>query len=223
MYRRLREVALVLSLVAIAVLVLRANQRRPSDLSWFDRAVLWVTAPVESAITGGVRAIARAWRNYVWLVDARHESEELRAENDRLRGELSRARLAEGRVARLEAMLALRAQVPAETLSARVVGVDTSPFYRVVRVRLDRARGEVKPNMVVVVPDGVVGRVGRVFDGYCEVLLAVESRLRHRRAGAAHRCARRAQGRHRHQPLRRRRLQRHHPQHAARRRGARGR
>ena len=73
MYRRLREVALVLSLVAIAVLVLRANQRRPAELSWFDRAVLWVTAPVESAITGGVRAIARAWRNYVWLVDAREE------------------------------------------------------------------------------------------------------------------------------------------------------
>src|SRR5262249_41770301 len=67
-----------------------------------------------------------------------------------------------------------RAQVPAETVSARVVGVDTSPLYRVVRVRLDRAKGEVKPNMVVVVPEGVVGRVGRVFDGYCDVLLAVD-------------------------------------------------
>lgn len=174
MVKRLREIALVLSLLAVAVLVLRANQRRPSELSWFDRAVLWVTAPVESAISSGVRGVARTWRSYVWLVDARTESEQLREENLRLRGELSRARLAEGRVAKLEAMLALRAQVPAETLSARVVGVDTSPFYRVVRVRLDRAKGEVKPNMVVVVPDGVVGRVGRVFDNYCEVLLAID-------------------------------------------------
>lgn len=172
--RRLREITLVLSLLGISVLVLRANRKQPWDLNWLDRAVLFVTAPVESVLTGSMRSVARAWRDYVWLVDVKRDGERVAAENLRLRGELARARLVEARVADLEATLGLKAQLPADTLAARVIGVDTSPYYRVVRLKLDRGKGEVKPDMVVLVPDGVVGRVGRVFGGYCEVRLAVD-------------------------------------------------
>jgi len=172
--RRLRNAMVVAALAIVGLLVLRASQRSPFDLSWLDRTVLHLTSPIESAFTRAMEGTARAFRNYVWLVDTKRESERLRADNERLRGELSRARLAEARASRLEQTLGLRASLPAETLAARVVGVDTSPLYRVVRVQLDRGRGEVKPDMVVLVPDGIVGRVGRVAGGYSEVRLAVD-------------------------------------------------
>ena len=172
--RRLREAALVLALLSVSVLVLRANRKQPWELSWLDRAVLFVTAPVEGLFTGAIHALSRGWNHYLWLVDARQESDRLRAENQRLRAELDKARLAESRVARLEGTLGLRAQVPADLVAARVIAVDTSPYYRVLRLKLDRGQGEVKPDMVVIAPEGVVGRVGRVFGGYCEVRLAVD-------------------------------------------------
>lgn len=172
--RRAREAMLVIALLLVTVLVLRANQKNPSELNVLDRAVLQLSAPLESAFTAIGRSIAGTWRGYVYLVDVKQENQRLSDENRRLAGELSQARLAEGRVTQLEAMLALRAELPSETLSARVVGIESSPYYRVVRIKLDRGAGEVKPGMVVVVPEGVVGRISRVYGGYSDVILAVD-------------------------------------------------
>jgi rod shape-determining protein MreC len=172
--RRTREAAAIAALLAVGVLVLRASGKRPSDLNWLDRTVLRASAPVQAGLTSAGRALAGAFRGYVWLVDVKRDNARLADENRRLRAELESARLEGDRAGKLERLLGLREAVPSEMLAARVVGVDTSPYFRVLRVRLDRGAGEVKPGMVVLVPEGVVGRVGRVFGPYCDVTLAVD-------------------------------------------------
>ena len=172
--RRAREASIIFVLILCAFLVLRANRRDPSSLNWVDRGVLRVSAPVQSAFTRAGRAVAGTWRGYVYLVDVKKENDHLIDENRRLAGELARSKLAEGRVTQLEGLLTLRAEVPSETMSARVIGVESSPYFRVIRIRLDRGKGEVKPHMVVLVPEGVVGRISRVADQYCDVVLAVD-------------------------------------------------
>jgi rod shape-determining protein MreC len=154
--------------------VLRASTRKPYELNWLDRLVLRVSSPVEELFTGAAHGVGRAWSGYINLVETRRDNLRLENENRRLQGEVARARLEEERVKRLESLLQLRAEVPSETIAARVVGVETSPHFRVVRIRLDRGAGEVKPGMVVLVPEGVVGRISRVFGPYCDVLLAVD-------------------------------------------------
>ena len=172
--RRLREVALTVLLLSAAALVLRASTRKPYELNWLDRAVLRVSVPVQDAITTVLRGAGRGWYSYVSLVDVQRNNLRLAEDNRRLLGELARTRQQGERVARLEQLLQLRAEVPSETVAARVIGVDSSPHFRVIRVRLDRGAGEVKPGMVVLVPEGVVGRISRVFGPYCDVLLAVD-------------------------------------------------
>lgn len=173
--RRLREAILVVVLMTIAVLVLRASRRDPSELSWFDRILLRASAPVQAVLSAIGRGVSGTWNGYVYLVDVKKENDRLTEESRRLASELKQVRLAEARVSQLEGILSLRAEVPSETLAARVVGVESSPYFRVVRVRLDRGRGEVKPRMVVLVPEGVVGRISRVYDdGYSDVLLATD-------------------------------------------------
>src|SRR5260221_5021813 len=44
-----------------------------------------------------------------------------------------------------------------------------------VRIKIDRGEGEVKPGMTVLIPDGIVGSVRRVFGAYCDVLLAIDA------------------------------------------------
>ncbi len=162
------------ALLAVPALVLRANSKAPADLNWLDRLVLRASAPVQNGLTRGAQSVGEAWRRYVYLVDVEAENRRLADENARLRAELDRARLGTRRVDELSQLLGLRKDVPSETLAARVVGVDTSPYFRVVRVRLDRGDGEVKQGMPVLVPGGVVGTVRRVFGPYCDVLLAID-------------------------------------------------
>ena len=84
------------------------------------------------------------------------------------------AKNAASREGDLEKLLSLRASLQFETVAARVVAVETSAFFRVVRVKLDRGGDDVKPGMAVIASAGVVGRVQRVFGGWCDVLLAAD-------------------------------------------------
>src|SRR5579883_657936 len=172
--RRTRELVLVGVLLALAVLVFRANSRKPAQLSALDRVVLRASAPIQGALAGAVSGAAGAFRGYVYLVDVRRDNARLLDENRRLQLELARTRLADERATRLEELLHLRAELPSETVAARVIGVETSAHFRVIRVRLDRGAGEVKPGMVVLSPEGVVGRISRVFGVFCDVQLAVD-------------------------------------------------
>src|SRR4051794_18992957 len=128
--RRTREVALVVSLLGVSALVLRANTRKPSQLGLVDRVVLRASAPLQAAVTGAVDGVAGAWRGYVYLVEVKRDNARLLGDNRRLQSEVARARPVAERLSRLERLMQLRAEVPSETIAARVVGVDTSPHFR---------------------------------------------------------------------------------------------
>jgi len=172
--RRARELVIVATLLAVPVLVLRANLAATDHLNFVDRAILRVSAPLQAGITGAVRAIGNIWSRYIALVHVKADNDRLTDENARLRAELVAAKNAAGREGDLEKLLALRGALQFETVAARVVAVETSAFFRVVRVKLDRGADEVKPGMAVVASAGVVGRVQRVFGGWCDVLLAAD-------------------------------------------------
>ena len=60
-------------------------------------------------------------------------------------------------------------------MSAQVIGKEVSPFFRVVRVRLDRGdRDRIKPGMPVLTADGLVGQVRRTWGRYSDVLLTAD-------------------------------------------------
>jgi rod shape-determining protein MreC len=169
-------------LLALPLLFLRANLASSDHLNAIDRFILRLSAPLQAGLTTTARGIGRAWSSYVALVHVRQDNARLVEENARLRSELIAAQKAAARGAGLEKLLGLRGALKADTLAARIIGVETSAFFRVVRVRLDRgevraADGSeiaVKPGMAVLAAEGVVGRVQRVFGPYCDVLLAVD-------------------------------------------------
>jgi rod shape-determining protein MreC len=169
--RRARELILVAGLLAVPLLVLRASLKGPSSLDAVDRAVLRVSAPVQSGVTSLFRAIGDSVKRYVALVGVGDENRRLLAENARLRLEVGRLEREAARVAELERALGLRTETKAETIGARVIGAELSSLFRVARVKIDRGDLEVRPGMAVISPDGVVGRVFRVYGSYCDVML----------------------------------------------------
>ena len=172
--RRARELVIVATLLAVPVLFLRANLAATDHLNVVDRAILRVSAPLQAGITGLVHGIGSGWNNYIALVHVKADNARLTDENARLRAELIAARNAAGREGDLEKLLVLRSSLQFDTIAARVIAVETSAFFRVVRIKLDRGGDEVKPGMAVIASAGIVGRVQRVFGSWCDVLLAAD-------------------------------------------------
>jgi len=170
--RKARELVIVAMLLALPVLLLRASLRDPSQLSMVDRGILRAAAPLQNGLASVFGGIGSTWRRYVALWHVSDENARLRDENAKLRTELDRTKLELQHVSELEGLIGLRKDVRAETISARVIGAETSSFFRIIRVRLDRGELEVKPGMPVLAAAGVVGRVERVFGSYSDVVLA---------------------------------------------------
>lgn len=172
--RRVVEYVLAGLLLVVPALILHASLRAPADLNSFDQAILRVSSPLQSMATWVTEGIGGWWNRYVWLVDIEEENDELRDDNRRLRGELAAARRRATDTEVLEQLVGLRRETPADSMGARVVAISTNSYFRVDRVRLDRGDKEVATGMPVINEDGLVGRIGRLYGDYADVLLATD-------------------------------------------------
>ena len=172
--RRARDLVIVATLLALPLLFLRANIRAPGDLNFIDRAILRLSAPLQAAITWAARGLGSAWSRYVFLVHLAEDNRRLSDENARLRSEIAQLGHETGRQVELEKLVGLSSRLAVPTITARVVSVETSSFFRVVRVRLDVGDAQVKSGMPVVAPAGIVGKVQRVYGHWADVQLAVD-------------------------------------------------
>ena len=174
-FRRFRDAALVAALLAIPFFFLKANLTDPARTSWLDRMVLKVSVPIQyvaAQAAGGVSAIVE---EYVMLVDVARDNEELAAQNARLRQRVRDLGQEARENERMRGLLSLREELPGETLTAEVIGKEVSPYFRVVRVRIDRGeRDLLRAGMPVISSEGLVGQIRRTFGRYSDVLLTVD-------------------------------------------------
>jgi rod shape-determining protein MreC len=174
--KRLREGAVVAVMLILALVALRISARNPGELSTLDRGILGVVAPAQAALSTVARAIAGVAGRYAELTHVRSQNERLRSENVRLRAELMETKRVAAESGRYQRLLGLKDTTPAETLAARVISIDASPYFRVARVEIDRGENLVRRGMPVLTPEGVVGRINRVAGQTSDILLAVDSR-----------------------------------------------
>jgi rod shape-determining protein MreC len=174
--KKVREAAVVLVVLIFAVVALRMSAKNPGELSALDRGILRAVSPAQSAMSFVARGIAGVAGRFVELAHARAENHELAKENARLRAEVAQLQRLADESGRYQRLLGLRDQTPAETIAARIISIDASPYFRVARVELDRGEGVVKRGMPVLTPEGVVGRIGHVAGGTSDIMLLVDPR-----------------------------------------------
>jgi rod shape-determining protein MreC len=168
--RRLLDWALAAILIIAPALVLRASLRT-QGLGALDEAVLRVTSPLQAAVTWLVEGIGGAWGSYVALMGVEDENRQLRADNERLRTELSATARRAFDVEALEELAQLRRHTRADTLGARVISAPMSSQFRVMRLRIDRGAQDVQVGMPVISGKGPVGRIQQVWGEYADVML----------------------------------------------------
>lgn len=174
-YRRFRDAVICIVLLALPFFVLRSNLKSPERTNVLDRAILELSAPIQYGATQLAQSVSGILQEYVYLVDVGRENDRLREENARLReaGYKLQSEASENR--RLRRLLQLRDELRGSLLSAQVIGKEVSPFFRVMRVVLDRGeRDRVHAGMPVVTSEGLVGQIRRTFGRYADVLLTAD-------------------------------------------------
>jgi len=177
MRRKLVDWALTGLLILIPAVVLRSSMQR-GEPSGLDKAVLRITAPLETGVSWVVEGIGGVWSRYVALVDVESENRELRDENEKLRKQLAEATRQAYDLKALEELAVVKKQTQADTLGARVIAAPLSPQFRVIRLRIDRGDREVQPDMPVIAGTGPVGKIDKVYGDYADVMLVSDPRSR---------------------------------------------
>lgn len=173
---KIREAGIIAATLGVALFVLRGSARNPGELSTLDRGILAVISPMQAALSTVARSIGGFAGRYIDLLQVRAKNEQLESENSRLKADLAEAKRAAAESLRYQRLLGLRDAVSAETLVARVISIDASPYFRIARVAIDRGDGLVKRGMPVLTAEGVVGRINRVSGDSSDIMLSVDPR-----------------------------------------------
>jgi rod shape-determining protein MreC len=173
-FRRYRDFFICVILLGLPFLFLHSNLKDPTRLNSFDRVVLKLSTPIQYVSAMVARTVSDMWGSYIYLVDVRAENEILKMENQRLRKLNQSANQLQMENVQLRSMLEFKETAKQKLLAAQVIGKDTSPYFKVLRITIDRGTAKVKPGMAVVTNEGLVGQVEATWDKYSDVLLAVD-------------------------------------------------
>ena len=174
---RYKNVLVLVAVLLVQVLVLATQVRRAErGASTESKKVIllryWAngaTLPFERAFLFTGHGIRNGWSGYVDFRRVRRQNQDLLAEVSRLR--LEQAGLAEDarQGQRLQALLAFKEKYVYRTVAAQVIGTGGSDQSRV--LYLDKGSEDgVHPDMPVITPDGIVGKVRVAFPHSAQVL-----------------------------------------------------
>lgn len=173
-FRRYRDFFICVILLGLPFLFLHSNLKSPDDINAVDRVILRISSPVQYVAAMLGRTFSDVWGSYVYLVDVRSENESLKMELNRMRQRNKKVTELEAENQRLKRMLEFKETFQGEVIVAQVIGKDTSPFFRVMRISISRGSGQVKSGMPVMTYEGLVGQIEKVWGSYSDVLLTVD-------------------------------------------------
>jgi rod shape-determining protein MreC len=177
-FSRFKNALVLIAILLAQAFALAVQVRRPADPQKPDSTQvrllrLWTLSlftPFERLSTGAGHGIRYAWSNYIDLRRVRSENQDLRKQIADLR--LQRAALAEDALEgqRLQSLLRFSRNYVSKTVAAHVIGTSGSDQSRV--LILDKGWHDgLKPDMPVITPDGIVGKLRDVFPTTSQLLL----------------------------------------------------
>jgi rod shape-determining protein MreC len=115
-------------------------------------------AEMQRAATSTLSSVQDGWQNYFALQQIRQENEQLRREVASLRVSLEQERTVAQETRALKKLLDLKAVAGFDTAAASVIGSGADPEFRTITIDKGTQDG-LQPDMAVISPAGVVGRI----------------------------------------------------------------
>jgi rod shape-determining protein MreC len=162
---RHRNLTILAAVLFAQILGLAVQVKRGTDQGTSRLIRIWAVSaitPIEKGVGHTSRWFADTWNNYLYLRGVRSQNRELREEIEHMRLEQVRMSEDAGQARRLQSLLGFREEFISQTMPAQVISTTGSEFSR--GVFIDKgSRDGIKPDMPVITPDGIVGKVLRVY------------------------------------------------------------
>lgn len=155
---RQRTTVLFIAVMLGHILLISAQVNSRTGVPLLEAVTFGAFAEVQrgaAAVTGGIR---RAWSGYVDLRGVRAENERLKKQLGELQVQFQQEHATADRARQLERLLGFQHQIGLQTIPATVIGAGVSLDFRTLTIDKGSSAG-VKPDMAVIAPTGVVGRI----------------------------------------------------------------
>ena len=156
----IRQRAGYLFLVVILghILLISAQVNSRSGVPVLEAVTFGIFAEVQRATASGVAVFRRGWIDYVVLRRVKAENDELKQELASAKIELQEQRALADRSREFERLLELRDHTNLSTAAAEIIAVSATPDFRTLTIDKGTRDG-LRPDMAVIAPEGVVGRI----------------------------------------------------------------
>jgi rod shape-determining protein MreC len=174
---RYKNIMFLVAVLLVQVIGLAMQVRRPNPTGGDGKTVrlirLWaisLMSPPEKVVHGTGSGVRGMWSNYLDLRHVRQQNEELKERVSRL--QLEQAGLLEDarQGQRLQALLGFKEHYIYSTVPAQVIGTSGTDQSRILTIDKGSKDG-LKPDMAVITPDGIVGKLRDVFGHTSQVLV----------------------------------------------------
>ncbi|MBI3544006.1 MAG: rod shape-determining protein MreC, partial [Deltaproteobacteria bacterium] len=161
-------------LIFIPILSLNTSNKAETDFNFFDRAVVFVTSPIQGMISFTIDHAARFMQNYIFLINTRRDLSNVVEENRKLLNTIHNFKEMEAENKRLRALLQFQEKVEEKKITAQVIAKDVSTEFRSIRINKGSNAG-IQRGMAVVTHEGVVGKILRVTSDYADVITMLDN------------------------------------------------
>ena len=161
------------------IILISAQVNTNRGVPVLEAVTFGVFAEVQRAASSMIGSVRASWGDYFALQEVHRENERLQQELAQLRIGLQQERALAQESRSLEQLLELRSRTPLMTTAAGVIGSGASPDFRTITIDKGTADG-LRPDMAVIAPAGVVGRIITPSARAAKVQLLID-----RNAGAA--------------------------------------
>ena len=155
---RQRSGFLFLTVVVAHILLISAQVNSRTGVPVLEAVTFGIFSEVQRTLSGGVGGVRHVWGSYVGLRGVKSENQVLKQQLAAAEIALQEQRALADQARGLQKLLELRDHLELATTGAEIIGSSASPDFRTLTADKGTRDG-VRPDMAVIAPAGVVGRV----------------------------------------------------------------
>ena len=169
---RYKNLIVLAAILFAQIIALAVQVRRPGPEGEARLIRVWAigaVTPFEKAVVHSQKWVHDKWTGYVYLRNVREENAQLQGEIERMKLEQARLNEDAKMARRIQTLLAFKEQYVETTVAAQVIGTSGSEQSRVLYIDKGSDDG-LKPDMAVITPTGIVGKIVQVSASSAQVL-----------------------------------------------------
>jgi rod shape-determining protein MreC len=155
---RQRTGSLFLAVLLGHILLISAQVSSKSGVPVLEAVAFGLFAEVQRGSSAVVNGVRHVWSGYVGLRAVKGENDDLKRQLAAAEIELQQQRALAAQARSLEQLLELRDHADVRTTAAQIIGAAATPDFRTFTIDKGTSDG-LRPDMAVIAPAGVVGRV----------------------------------------------------------------